>query len=61
MVRPCLVSQNAKDKYYHKKIKGKRMILSSKVSFFLSFFLIGGIAVAYYKYLVKEQEKQNIF
>ena len=61
MGRPSLVSRKIKDKYYTKKIQRKNGMLSQKVNLFLSLFLVGGLAVSYYKFLVKQRQKQNIF
>lgn len=60
MKKPSLVSSKTKDKYYKKKVKSKNDNISQKVSLFLMLFLMGGIVISYYKYLVRQRTKQNI-
>ena len=58
MPRPRLVSKNTIYKYKAKKIQKKQLKqskhLSNNFTVFLLLFLGGGLAVTYYKYLMKQ-------
>ena len=58
MFRPRLVSKKFYRKILHNKNKLENLELSENFSILLIIFLIGGIAVVYYKY---NQKKNNQF
>ena len=54
MTKPRLVSLKNIQKFYRKNLKKSNEELSVNFTFFLILFLMIGIAIVYYKYLIKK-------
>jgi len=59
MTRPRLVSSKSIQKHLKKNKKTNNMELSANFTFFLLLFLMIGIAITYYKYMLKKLGLSN--